>query len=291
MRLNEFNHCHSKADGRFCSDAGGPVARGGPAGRPGAGRPIPIRASSIDEAVGLILQGKVVELAETRQINTVLSKLAAMALDAKSRGQEAPNYDLCKVSVAGTNLFCASRFRDADHPGGIPRISMPQIGGRTVPGSAADKLRKAQGGGDEVDGSEAFISYLESKGIKVERTSIAASQLKASQAELVGPKVAGMMSNTAYDPSAKPIFASRDHYVIDGHHRWAAVVGRDAADGRLGDLRMKTVTVDAPISEILPLANAWAKQFGIAPKAAKKSRAKESMGRLTPQSNSEGLGA
>jgi hypothetical protein len=90
----------------------------------------------------------------------------------------------------------------------------------------------------------------------------------------VGPKVAGMMTAASYDPGKRPIFVSRDGYVIDGHHRWAAIVGRDAADGRLGGSKMNVIQVDAPISRILRIANTWAAQFGIQAAAGPNSKKK-----------------
>jgi hypothetical protein len=124
-----------------------------------------------------------------------------------------------------------------------------------------------------VDASGEFLKHLESQGIKVTPHSVPANSLKASQVELVGPTVAGMMIDPDYDPGKDPIFVSRDGYVLDGHHRWAAAVGRDAIDGKLGESRMNIRRVDAPISELLQRSKAWAKKFGIKPKAAGKKTA------------------
>lgn len=270
--LREFNPCHDPATGRFCAGKGGSKRDShGQRHRksdishigdlPSVSKDGVIQARTVDEAIEHILAGRDVELASARHVNTVLTKLAAMANDAKARGEKAPNYDLCKVTVPGTNVFCASQFKSKEYPGGIPRIAMPQLGGFPVPGSQADKLPRTSEGG--VDGTDAFIAHLKTLGIKASRRSEAAAKLKASQAELVGPKVAGIMTSKTFDPSQGHIFVSRDHYVIDGHHRWAAVVGRDAEDGRLGGSRMNTIRVDAPISRILRIANKWAKDFGI----------------------------
>jgi ParB-like chromosome segregation protein Spo0J len=63
------------------------------------------------------------------------------------------------------------------------------------------------------------------------------------------------------------IYVSRDGYVIDGHHRWAAAVGADSRDG-LGDLKIRVQTIDMPISEVLLVANAFTEEFGIKRKSA-----------------------
>lgn len=260
--LLEFNPYHDKATGRFTTANGGSAA-GDAAGTPK--RRKPVQVASVDEAIGLLLKGQAVELPDPKQANTLLTRLAEMANDAKAKGADAPNYDLCNVSVAGSNnLFCGSKLRTKEYPDGVPRIDMPQFSGTPVPGSKADALPKNDKG--EVNAADAFMDHLRSLGIPVVKSLVPAARLRASQAELVGPKVAGMMTSKSYDPAGEPIFISRDHYVIDGHHRWAAVVGRDAQDGRLGDLRMQTVKVDAPISEVLLIAREWATQFGIAGK-------------------------
>lgn len=284
--LHEFNTCHDPADGRFCSGPGSSTGRGevpdrgarhlskrdtkGIPDMPSVSKDGVIQARTVEEAIEHILAGRDVELANTKQVNTVLNKLGEMANEAKKLGQKAPNYDLCRVSVAGTNMFCAKQFKSKEYPGGIPRIAMPQLGGMPVPGSQADKLPRTSEGG--VDGTDAFIKHLGSLGIKVTLRKESAAKLKASQAELVGPKVAGIMRASDFDPGEKPIFVSRDSYVIDGHHRWAAVVGRDAADGRLGGSRMNTYKVNAPISRILRIANKWANDFGIQAAAGPKGK-------------------
>jgi hypothetical protein len=234
-------------------------------------RPIPIHVKTVEEAIQLVLQGKVVEVDNVRQVNTMLNKLAAMANEAKALGQKAPEYDLCNVSVAGTNLFCGSSLRTEEYPEGIPRLEMPQMSGRPIAGSFADLLPRSPWAPEEVDGASHFVSHLHGLGIKVSsQESVPAASLKASQAQLVGAKVASMMTNTKFDPSVNPIFISRDNYVVDGHHRWAAVVGRDAGSDHPGSTRMNVIRIDAPISEVLKIGKVWMPWFGILPEAGPK---------------------
>jgi hypothetical protein len=262
--LREFNPCHDPKDGKFAAKGQGDCDGATGSEKKPTGRPVPVRAESIQQAVELILQGKVVELPNVRRVNTVLTKLAKMAINAKKLGKDAPTYDLCQVTVPGTNLFCVEKLRSAEYPDGVPRIKMPQLGGVPLEGSPADKLPRNPWDPKEVDGGPAFIEHLQTGlKIKVERGSVPAASLKASQAELVGSKVATMMVDKSFDPGRNPVFVSRDNYVIDGHHRWAAVVGRDTLDGVLGDKPMNIYRVDAPISEILQIANKWADDFGI----------------------------
>lgn len=230
---------------------------------PKTGRAIPIKVASVEEAIPLVLAGKVVEVADVQTAHTIITKLADMAAEAKAAGKEAKDYDLCNVSVAGSNMFCGDTLRTKEHPNGLSRLEMPQLGGEPVPGSEADKLPRNVWDQGEVDGSQQFISYLQGIGVRTSEETIPAANLMASQRELVGSKVGAMMRDTSFDPGKNPIFISSDNYIVDGHHRWAAVIGRDAADGRLGDSMMTARRVNAPISEVLHLANAWSEKFGI----------------------------
>lgn len=237
---------------------------------PKTGRPIPIKCDSVDEAALLVLDGKVVELPTVEKASTLIERLAAIANEAKALGAKAPTYDLCQVSVKGTNLFCVEKLRNAKYPEGVPRIEMPQLGGEPVPGSDADKLPRTPWNQAEVDGSLEFRDYIEERlGLKLTSGEYPAYKLKASQAELNGPNVAQMMSDKTFDPARNPIFVSNDDYVVDGHHRWAAVVGRDAADNKLGDITMRVHRIDAPITEVLRIAKEWSKAFGIKQKSVK----------------------
>ena len=164
---------------------------------------------------------------ERQQISTVVDKLAQLGAEAKAKGEQAPNFNLCKVSIPGTNLYC-------DGNKGIPREDMPQFKGTPVPGSPADKLPKDSNG--EADTEEFFKKMLEKDGVKVsDPVEVPADRLKATQSELVGVKVAGMSkvledpSHPAYEKITAPIYVSNDGYVLDGHHRWAAIVAHNAA--------------------------------------------------------------
>jgi len=240
---------------------------------PKTGRAIPIKVNTVEEAAALVLDGKVVEVKDVREAHTLIANLAKMAQEAKAAGKEAKDYDLCQVTVKGSSIFCAESLRNEQYPNGVPRIEMPQLGGNPVPGSEADKLERSDVAKNEVDGSKQFITHLQGLGVTTTREQVPASNLRASQRELVGQNVGGMMTSTTYDPAKNPIFISADNYVVDGHHRWAAVVGKDAADGKLGELNMNVIRVNAPISEVLHLANAWSTKFGIAQKAAVKKQA------------------
>lgn len=202
---------------------------------------------------------------ERQQISTVIDKLAQLGAEAKEKGENAPNFNLCKVSIPGTNLYC-------DGNKGIPREEMPQFKGTPEKGSPADKLPRDSSG--EVDTEEFFKNMLNKKGIKVsEPTNVPPDRLKATQSELVGVKVAGMSkvlddpNHPAYGKITAPIYVSNDGYVLDGHHRWAAVVAHNASHPDK-QIPMNVRVIDEPIKPLVKRSNAFAEKIGIKPKAA-----------------------
>jgi hypothetical protein len=202
---------------------------------------------------------------ERQQISTIIDKLAELGKQAKEKGEQAPNFNLCQVSIPGTNLYCDGNI-------GIPREEMPQFKGTPEPGSPADKLPRDSSG--EVDTEEFFKEMLNKKGIKVsEPTNVPADRLKATQSELVGVKVAGMESvledpnHPAYKKITAPIYVSNDGYVLDGHHRWAAIVAYNAAHPDK-QIPMAVRVIDEPIRPLVKRSNDFAEAMGIKPKAA-----------------------
>ena len=206
-----------------------------------------------------------VEPIERQQISTIIDKLADLGKQAKEKGEKAPNFNLCQVTVPGTNLYC-------DGNKGIPREDMPQFKGTPEPGSPADKLPKDENG--EADTEEFFKQMLEKDGISVsEPASVPADRLKATQSELVGVKVAGMSkvladpNHPAYEKITAPIYVSNDGYVLDGHHRWAAVVAHNAANPDK-QIPMNVRVIDEPIVPLVKRSNAFAEAIGIRAKKA-----------------------
>ena len=198
---------------------------------------------------------------EARKISMRIDDLAKATADAKAKGKEAPNFNLCKITVPGTNLYCDGNL-------GIPRDDMPQFKGKPQPGTPASKMPTDKNG--EVDTEPMFKKMLADKGIKVIDTEIPSDQLKATQSELVGSKVAGMAKALDKDPTnpgiTAPIYVSRDGYVVDGHHRWAAVTSNAVTQGK--PAIMKVHVIDADAKDIIPMANKFAEQIGVAAKKA-----------------------
>lgn len=240
------------------------------------GRPIPIKVKDVIEAAALALEGKVVEVPDVESAATVIKDLAEYVEKARAElkasggdPKSVPDFDLCNVSVAESNMFCSERLQavkigDKTYEDGVPRLEMPQLGGSPVPGTEADREPRVPWNADEVDGADKFVAHLQGLGIQTKLQPLDPAKLKASQRELVGTKVAAIISHKDFaNISRNPIFVSNDGYIVDGHHRWAAIVGEDARDGKLGDSKIQARVINAPITEVLHLANAWASKFGI----------------------------
>lgn len=271
--------------------------------------PPDLTTDNVDEALAALAEGKKVELKQPEQVSTLVNRLNEIVQDALSKGEKAPDYNLCNVSVKGTNLYCH------DHKD-MTRLTMPQLAGKPQPGSKAEAILKEQnaarltawvksgkaegdfagakpwdgGPSPEVDLSQHYRDHLASLGLTTSNESRPAANLKASQKELVGANVAGMvasMDNTAPDGSAIDptkmamppgrIFVSRDGYVIDGHHRWAAEISRDLKDGKAGDINMDVEVVNADALDLLALTTEWTTMMGVPPKGGGKGAAEASL--------------
>ena len=199
---------------------------------------------------------------DLKQFNTDISKIGKMLDDAKAKGEPAPDINLCDITIPGTNLYC-------DDNKGIPREEMPQFKGKAVEGSRAAGMETDKDG--EVDTEPVFREMLKQKNIKVLQTEVPADKLKATQKDLVGGKVIGMMGALEKDPThpkiTAPIYVSRDGYVIDGHHRWAAIVAYNAKHPD-NPIPMKSTVIDMDIKDAIPMANKFAEDMGIAAKKA-----------------------
>lgn len=218
-----------------------------------------------------------------------------------------PDFDLCKVTVPGTNLYCGDNL-------GIPRKQMPQLKTAIKSGSQAEKdsqlppsdpnhLPMKDG---EANAEKKFLEHLKNKGVNVEEgKSMAAAEMKATQMDLVGEKVIGMVNGLkagrtkrtldscgGLDPLTKqkqckdtsgncgngncgdegllePLIVSKDGYVLDGHHRWAAIATLDLMDGRKEPFTVNTTIVDMEMEDLVDESNKWGDEYGLERKSGK----------------------
>jgi hypothetical protein len=198
-----------------------------------------------------------------------------------------PTYNLCDISVPGTNLYCNGNK-------GIPRKKMPQFKGKPQPGSQAEKdleaekkAGKAKPDAEEINGEKLYAKMLEDKGIKVTNTEVPAESLKATQTELVGDKVLGMEAGLEADPTnpnlTAPLYVSKDGYVIDGHHRWAAITSYNIKHPE-APIPLKVMIVDQDIDTAIQSANDFANEYGVATKSGQEAGPGSDANKETPAS-------
>ena len=76
-----------------------------------------------------------------------------------------------------------------------------------------------------------FIDYLKDNGAKFEKVTMPAKALKATQGEFSDAGVEKQLQKMQDGTPKKPVIASQDNYIIDGHHRWLVAWNtRDAVE-------------------------------------------------------------
>ncbi|MFA6199109.1 MAG: hypothetical protein WC679_01720 [Bacteroidales bacterium] len=115
----------------------------------------------------------------------------------------------------------------------IPRKDMPQIRSDLVP---------------------KYLDFLKEQGITHTKKSIQVGKLKSTQGELDIQKVIPMMDkdNSA---NSKPIIVSNDNFVLDGHHRFAALYCKDET------LTMNCIVINVKIQDLLNITKEFDQVF------------------------------
>jgi hypothetical protein len=177
----------------------------------------------------------------SNQIADSLVAGGAPTMDAKDVGKflnamanRGDNPDITNLKINGHTLFGGDGL-------GIKRSEMPQI---------PIKMRQQ------------FIQDIANQGVATELKKIDALNLKPSQSEISATKTARLYQHFKSDgiPEDKAILVSKDGFVVDGHHHWAAA----AARGLMGkDSKIPVIQMDVNIKDALSMANAWSKSHGI----------------------------
>jgi uncharacterized protein len=190
-----------------------------------------IQTSSVYDAQKALAEGRQVELDQPEKVSALIDKLGADSAKMIDQGKSAPNYNLCGVMKEGESLFCHDNK-------GIPRIKMPQL----------DKQQ-----------TKAFVNSLKDQGYKVEKDNVRSDHLRATQDEISGAKVAAAaqkMLEKSGGEMTKRLVVSRDNYILDGHHHWAAAMGLAYKSGTLkGSDKIKVSRVDISITKLLAAAD------------------------------------
>jgi hypothetical protein len=114
---------------------------------------------------------------------------------------------------------------------GVSRKDMPQINSKDV--------------GE-------FVKYLKDKGVSVSSSVINVSKVGMTQKDINVDKVRDLLGVEKAN-LAKPVIISKDNYILDGHHRVAALYNIDK------DFRLKTIQVDLGIGDLLKTAKGFPK--------------------------------
>ena len=116
---------------------------------------------------------------------------------------------------------------------GIPRKYMPQF--------------------EETPDVQRFTRFIKKAyNINSRRTTRKATQLTPSQEEISRKRIDALMKDEGILKHLRvPLVISRDNYIVDGHHRWAAY--------RLNkpEKPLPVILIDAPIKDVLGIAVAW----------------------------------
>jgi phage-related protein (TIGR01555 family) len=191
-----------------------------------------IHTSNVYDAQRALFEDRRVDLKQPKQVTTLIQRLGETALEMAEGGSSAPTFNLCNVTIKGTNLFCADQI-------GVPRVEMPVI--------------RASKTGD-------FVKYLVEQGYEVDEGREKAANLRASQSELSGEKVAASMKRIEEEGKFyKRIVISRDDYILDGHHTWAGQLAHDASDNNLTNdgRQVKVARINIGIIDLIKEAEKW----------------------------------
>lgn len=188
---------------------------------------------------------------------------------AQTYKQAPPTANLCSFPSRRHKLFCQDNK-------GISRIEMPQIDGKPKPNSKAEKMVKAgllQAKKDgEVDLKDQFLQAMRSKFDVSEELIVDASSLKATQNEINGRYVAGMWWSLKQNPQHKllrsPLFVAKDNYILDGHHRWAAIDALEYGEEEAKHVMMRVIKIHIDIDTLLEEAHKFAQEYGIEAQSA-----------------------
>jgi hypothetical protein len=114
---------------------------------------------------------------------------------------------------------------------GMSRKDMPQISSKHI--------------GD-------FVKYLNDKGVSVSPSVIDVSKIGMTQKDINVDKVKDLLG-VEKSNLAKPVIISNDGYILDGHHRVAALYNVDK------NFKLKTIKVDLGIKDLLKTAGEFPK--------------------------------
>ena len=165
----------------------------------------------------------------------------------RGMGKEHATVDITEVRINGTKLIGADGL-------GYTRDQMPQI---------PDEMRQK------------FFDFLDKQGIGNATEKVDPTTLQPSQKEIAGPHTGDFYHDMdGKIPQDKTILITKDNYVLDGHHHWAASVAVALDDP---SQKMSVIRLDANAKELIALGNKFDDINGIARRAIGKSFTTEAL--------------
>ena len=219
---------YDSREGSWVKEADGTFAGSGDGGSGGSSSDESGKSGkvTVDEAVAALVKHEQPEV-RARDVGAVFDACA----------KRTDNPDVTELKVKGTLLFGGEGL-------GIARADMPQI----------PKERR-----DE------FLELLKSKGIDVTKEEVDPRDLKPIQKEISASRAGIMLQDMreAGGPSGRRM-VSKDDFVVDGHHHWAAAVA--LAFERDG-VQFPVFRIDAKHDKVMEIAMQWNEDTGISGKS------------------------
>ena len=224
---------HLREESRNCGTGKGGFQKGnkcaaGPkAGHPGASaETIDARGESAGHAADLLNEGHNV-VVRAGDLDRLFRKMAAREDDP----------DITNLVIHGTTLFGGEGL-------GIARGDMPQFG----------------------DTQAEFLQHLRDQGITTQDAEISPLTLRPIQKEISGRRAGKKYIKAVKSGMGKlaGIVVSRDGYIIDGHHRWAAAVARAS---NKPSTKVAATVIGTDHDNALRISLDWVQMHGLAGKS------------------------
>jgi hypothetical protein len=157
--------------------------------------------------------------------------------------------DICKMSPS----VCRENK-------GLTRDKMPQIEGEksikamlasSDPKDVAKGKAMVEAGADPKSDKtvmQQMVAHLSDNGVKTTKKTMPVGKMKATQSEIKAAKVFGMADahlKGKFDNIDDSVIVSKDGHILDGHHRWAALLTIDPSR------EMKVQEIDMTMDELL----------------------------------------
>lgn len=112
---------------------------------------------------------------------------------------------------------------------------------------------------DGVEGQE-FVQQLKSQGVSVQVENVPVGSLIASQDDINGFHIRndlGDLDHPINEPQfqSHPIFISQDNFILDGHHRWAALLVYSYMTQGNDQVNATCVRIGMPFDQLVRVAD------------------------------------